>query len=89
MPANSSPVRDGVFPANLDGQSALVVLSSAGGAMPGSVVPVDGDCEPSQDSLDLAWVTPDEAAALAALGDMGGGHGVLLRQALAHLGHPI
>jgi hypothetical protein len=53
------------------------------------VVPVTGDCSPQHDALDLAWVTPDEAAALAALGDMGGGHGVLLRQALAHLGHPV
>jgi len=53
------------------------------------VVPVMGDCSPQHDALDLAWVTPDEAAALAALGDMGNGHGVLLRQALAHLGHPI
>jgi hypothetical protein len=39
--------------------------------------------------LDLAWLTPDEAAALAALGEMDRGHGVLLRQALAHLGHPV
>ena len=53
------------------------------------VVPVMGDCSPQQDALDLAWLTPDEAAALAAVGDMGGGHGVLLRQALAHIGHPV
>jgi hypothetical protein len=53
------------------------------------VVPVMGDCSPQQDALDLAWLTPDEAGALAAVGDMGGGHGVLLRQALAHLGHPV
>jgi hypothetical protein len=53
------------------------------------VVPVMGDCSPQQDALDLAWVTPDEAAALAAVGDMDGGHGVLLRQALAHVGHPV
>jgi hypothetical protein len=53
------------------------------------VVPVMGDCSPQQDALDLAWVTPDEAAALAALGEMDGGHGVLLRQALAHVGHPV
>lgn len=53
------------------------------------VVPVMGDCAPQQDALDLAWVTPDEAARLAVLGDMEGGHGVLLRQALAHLGHAV
>ncbi|MEO7236195.1 MAG: DUF4916 domain-containing protein, partial [Lapillicoccus sp.] len=53
------------------------------------VVPVLGDCSPQQDALDLAWVTPDEAAALTTHGEMGGGHGVLLRQALAHMGHPV
>ena len=53
------------------------------------VVPVMGDCSPQQNALDLAWVTPDEAGALAALGEMDGGHGVLLRQALAHVGHPV
>lgn len=53
------------------------------------VVPVAGDCSPQQNALDLAWVTPDEAAAITAMGEMGGGHGVLLRQALAHLGHPV
>src|ERR1700712_2900792 len=52
------------------------------------VVPVMGDCSPQQNALDRAWVTPDEAAALSALGEMDGGHGVLLRQALAHVGHP-
>ena len=25
------------------------------------VVPVDGDCQPTQDALDLAWLTPAEA----------------------------
>ena len=53
------------------------------------VVPVAGDCEPQQDALDLAWLTLEEAADPALLQDMGGGHGVLLRQALAHLGHPV
>ncbi len=53
------------------------------------IVPVMGDCSPQQDALDLAWVTPDEAARLSEQGDMAGGHGVLVRQALAHLGHPV
>jgi ADP-ribose pyrophosphatase YjhB (NUDIX family) len=53
------------------------------------VVPVMGDCRPQQDALDLAWVTPDEAAAMAQRGEMTGGHGMLVRQALAHVGHPI
>ena len=53
------------------------------------VVPVEGDCAPQQDALDFSWVTPDEAGRLASLGDMENGHGVLLRQALAHLGHAV
>ena len=53
------------------------------------VVVVMGDCAPQGDSLNLAWLTPAEAAALAATPDMAGGHGVLLRQALAHLGHAV
>lgn len=53
------------------------------------VVPVAGDCAPQQDALDLAWLSPDEALSSAVLEDMPGGHGVLLRQALAHLGHSV
>ncbi len=53
------------------------------------VIPMTGDCSPQQDALDLAWVTPDEAARLSEQGDMEGGHGVLLRQALAHVGHRV
>ena len=53
------------------------------------VVPVAGDCQPQQDALDLAWLTPQEALAPALLREMDGGHGVLLRQALAHLGHAV
>src|SRR6476620_6584363 len=53
------------------------------------VVPVAGDCQPQQDALDLAWLTPDEAVAPSLLEEMDGGHGVLLRQAMAHLGHAV
>jgi len=53
------------------------------------VVPVAGDCQPQQDALDLAWLGPEDALAPAVLEEMGGGHGVLLRQALAHLGHAV
>ena len=53
------------------------------------VVPVAGDCAPQQDALDLAWLTPDEARDPALLADLDRGHDVLLRQALAHLGHPV
>ncbi|MEI2765725.1 MAG: DUF4916 domain-containing protein [Dermatophilaceae bacterium] len=55
----------------------------------GYVVVVMGDCRPRGNALDLAWLTPAEAADLAATAEMSGGHGVLLRQALAHLGHPV
>ncbi|MFE2011496.1 NUDIX hydrolase family protein [Streptomyces sp. NPDC059491] len=51
------------------------------------VVPVTGDCRPRQDALDLVWFTPQEAASAAVQGEMPGGQGILLRQALAHVGH--
>jgi hypothetical protein len=50
------------------------------------VVPVSGDCRPQQDSLDLAWLTPEEAASEAVQVEMNGGQGLLLRQAMAHVG---
>ncbi|WP_084125849.1 NUDIX hydrolase family protein [Demequina sp. NBRC 110054] len=50
------------------------------------IVPVDGDCEPSQNALDIAWLTPEEAASEEITQDMMGGQDVLLRQALAHCG---
>jgi ADP-ribose pyrophosphatase YjhB (NUDIX family) len=50
------------------------------------VVPVDGDCQPSQESLDLAWVTPDEAVSLAIRSEMTAGHDKVLRLAMAHCG---
>lgn len=53
------------------------------------VVAVMGDCRPQQDALELAWVTPVEAAQMAETGDMSGSHGVLVRQALAHVGFPV
>ena len=53
------------------------------------VVAVTGDCRPQQDALDLSWVTPEEAASIAVRGEMSGSHGVLVRQALAHVGFPV
>lgn len=50
------------------------------------VVPVAGDCRPRQDALDLVWFTPQEAASPAVQQEMTGGHGILLKQALAHVG---
>ncbi|HEY8302467.1 MAG TPA: NUDIX hydrolase family protein [Jatrophihabitans sp.] len=50
------------------------------------VVPVEGDCAPQQDALELTWFTPAEAAEPALLAEMAGGQGTLVRQALAHCG---
>jgi len=50
------------------------------------VVPVDGECEPTQEALDLAWFTPKEAASEAVYAQMTGGQDRLLRLALAHVG---
>ena len=50
------------------------------------VVPVDGDCEPSQDALDIAWLTPEEATSEDVAAEMHGGQDVLLRQGLASVG---
>lgn len=51
------------------------------------VVPVEGDCEPQQDALELSWFTPEEAAQESVLAEMAGGQNVLLRQALCHVGY--
>ena len=50
------------------------------------VVPVLGDCRPQQDALDLAWLTPEEVCAEQVQVEMNGGQGVLVRQAMAHVG---
>lgn len=50
------------------------------------VVPVEGDCHPQQDALELTWVTPEEAADPHLQAEMVGGQGTLLRQALAVCG---
>ena len=50
------------------------------------VVPCDGDCTPSQSALDLTWVTPTEATSDSIQLDMTGGHGRLVRLALANCG---
>ncbi|MGB8019977.1 MAG: DUF4916 domain-containing protein [Candidatus Nanopelagicales bacterium] len=47
------------------------------------VVPVDGDCAPSQSAIDLAWLTPDEATSEQVLAEFTGGQDRLIRMALA------
>ncbi|GAB2956637.1 NUDIX hydrolase family protein [Nonomuraea fastidiosa] len=53
------------------------------------IVPVAGDCRPRQDALDLVWFTPEEAASPMVQQEMANGQGVLLKQALAHVGRLV
>jgi len=50
------------------------------------VVVVKGDCQPSQNALDLAWLSPQEAQSQKVLDEMTGGQAKLLKLALAHMG---
>ena len=50
------------------------------------VVPVDGDCTPTQEALDLAWFSPQEAVSSEVREQMTAGHDRLIRLALAHVG---
>src|SRR5689334_4702795 len=50
------------------------------------VVPVEGDCAPQQDALELTWFSPLEARDPAVLAEFENGQSTLLLQALNHLG---
>jgi len=50
------------------------------------LVPVEGDCAPSQDSLDFGWFTTEEAAGIDVAAEMSGGQDRLVRLALAYGG---
>lgn len=50
------------------------------------VVPVDGECAPSQEALDVVWLSPEEAASDDIGHEMHGGQDVLLRKGLASFG---
>ncbi len=50
------------------------------------VVPVEGDCAPQQDALELSWFPPELALSESVVSEMTGGQGALLRQGLAHVG---
>jgi ADP-ribose pyrophosphatase YjhB (NUDIX family) len=50
------------------------------------IVAVAGDCVPSNQALELAWLTPLEAISTDVLVEMAGGRDRLLRMALGHLG---
>jgi ADP-ribose pyrophosphatase YjhB (NUDIX family) len=49
------------------------------------VVPVDGECQPTQKALDLSWFTPSEAVSDGVRQQMTSGHDRLIRLALAHV----
>ena len=50
------------------------------------VVPIQGDCEPTQEALDMEWYSPEEAVSPEVIAEMTGGHDRLIRLALAHVG---
>jgi hypothetical protein len=50
------------------------------------VVPVEGDCAPQQDALELTWFAPEQARDELLLAEMTGGQGALLQMGLAHAG---
>ncbi len=50
------------------------------------VVPVAGDCQPTQEALELTWLSPEEAVAESVRREMTGGQDRLIRLALAHVG---
>lgn len=53
------------------------------------IVPVDGDCQPQQDALDIAWYTPEQVIAPEVLSEMVDGHAALIRTALAMTGRLV
>ena len=52
----------------------------------GYVIAVTGDCQPSQDALDLSWLTIAEASSEVVRSELSGGHDRVMRAALAHVG---
>jgi ADP-ribose pyrophosphatase YjhB (NUDIX family) len=50
------------------------------------IVPIDGDCSPTHDALDLVWVSPEVASSPQFAQELSGGQGRLVRMALAHCG---
>lgn len=53
------------------------------------IVPIDGDCSPQQDALEITWLTPEEALAPGVQAELVDGHGALIRQALSHAGRIV
>lgn len=53
------------------------------------IVPVEGDCEPRQDALDLVWLRPDEVLSPTVAAELSPAHEKLVKHAIAHSGRPI
>lgn len=50
------------------------------------LVPVEGECVPPEDTLELTWLTPAEAVSPDVAAEMSGGQDRLIRRALAYAG---
>lgn len=50
------------------------------------LVPIEGECSPSEDTLDITWLSPEEAVTPGVAAEMTGGQDRLVRLALAHAG---
>lgn len=50
------------------------------------VVPVTGECHPTQEALEMNWFTPEQAVSEDVRREMTGGHDRLIRLALASVG---
>lgn len=50
------------------------------------IVPVDGECAPQEDALELSWYDVGELLDSGVLDEMEGGHDIIVRRALAHAG---
>lgn len=50
------------------------------------VIAVTGECQPSQDALDLVWLSVEEASSEQVRSEMFGGQDRVVRSALAHAG---
>ena len=50
------------------------------------IVAVTGDCQPTQEALDLRWLTPEQARSPQLAADMSGGQHRLIAAALAYSG---
>jgi hypothetical protein len=50
------------------------------------IVPVTGECAPSQDALEFTWLSVADAVSPEVAAEMSGGQDKLIRRALAHVG---